>query len=115
MECKNKNIKYKSSVSGHMLKIKERVLGVKDAILDCSYCKVPTTITNVKEAYFKRHEKELQGEEWDKWLVVEGRGKVWTFLNEVCFHSSCHYLELKFGAGELPHHGNRCYLRHTYI
>lgn len=107
-------MKYNCSISGHLIKIKEHVSGVKEAMLDCDYDQVPTTIENVKNAYLKRYGKELEGDSWGRWLAVPFRGQKWTFLNEVQFHRSCNYISFRFGADEHPLHG-RCYLKHAFI
>lgn len=107
-------MKYYSRVSGHLIKIKELVPGIKEAILDCDYLNQPITLKNVKEAYFKRYETKLKGDEWSKFLAIPYRGQTWTFLNEIDYHKSCHYISFKFGSDKLPD-GRINYLKNAFI
>lgn len=107
-------MKYKSSLSGHIHKVKGLKPGIKDALMDCDYHKLPTTIENVKKAYLTRFGKELKGDHWRQWLAIPTRGHTWVFLNEIRYHGSCNYIEFKFGADEKPHQG-RSFLKHAFF
>lgn len=104
-------MKYTTRVAGHLLKFKERVPGIKNAIIDCGTVTRNFTVQDIKAAYFTRFGKELEGEEIDKWIVVPGRGVGWTFMNEIRFHTSSFYLEFLYGSDS----GLRGWGRYSYI
>lgn len=107
-------MKYYSRVSGHLLKIKELRPGIKEAILECDYLKQPITIENVKNLYFKRHGKQIHSNKWSQMLYIPYRGRNWTFLNEIEYHNSCHYISFKFGSDELLNSKNT-YLKNAFF